>query len=75
MLPGIDINFNTTTVYKSREDKKFDSKAVCADHIVSYQHLCFQSVNWAQLAVEKNLDLIALFDNSRDIDCCKDKDS
>lgn len=50
VLPGIDIDSYTTAVYESGGAEKVNSKALSIEHVISYQHIRFQSVNQMQLA-------------------------
>lgn len=45
MLPGIEVDLHTTAMYESGESGEVDSKAFNAEHVITHQHIRFQSVN------------------------------
>lgn len=70
VLPGVDVDPYTIAVYESGGAGEIDSKAFSAEHVISYQHICFQSVNQVQLAGNGRVDLTAIFVKTRDVDRC-----
>ena len=68
VLPGVNVNTYTTAVYESGGARKVDSKALSTEHVISYQHICFQSINQMQLAGDRRIDLTAVSIKTRNID-------
>ena len=68
LLPGVDVDSYTPAVYESEGAGEVDSKALSIEHIISYQHICFQSVNQVQLADNGHVNPTAFFVNTRDVD-------
>lgn len=73
VLPGIDVHFHTTAVCRTEGGGEVDSKAFSPEYVITHQHIHLQSVNQMQLAVDGYVDLIAIFVNTRDVDCCQGK--
>lgn len=67
-LLNVDVDLHITAVYESERGEKVDSKAFSAQHIITHQHICVQSVNQMQLAADGCVDFTALFVNTRDVD-------
>lgn len=45
VLPGVDVDLYIAAVYESGGARQIDSKALSIEHVVIYQHFCFQPVN------------------------------
>lgn len=68
VLLGVNVDTYTTAVYESGGAREIDSKALSAKHVISHQHICFQSVNQIQLTGDERIDLTAISVKTRDVD-------
>lgn len=68
MFSGVDVDSYTTIVYEAGGAGEVNSKALSVEHVISYQHICFQFVNQVQLASNGRVDLTVFFVNTSNID-------